>query len=300
MFFGGLVRINLFLFQKLAGHEIGIAAEQNVRAATRHVRGDRDRAFTAGLRDDLGFTFVMLRVEHVVRYAHAHQAARDQFRVFHRNRAHQHRLALFVTLLDLFDDGVPLLRQRAIDHVGIVPAHHRHVRRNHDNFQFVSRMKLAGFGFRGAGHARKLLVEPKIILQRDRRQRLVLALDLYLFLRFDGLMQSVRPTPPFHQTSGEVIDDDHLAVLHDVLMIQTVKRVGFQCLLDTVQQLHVRRIVKIADAEQLFRFVHAIFGQHRGMVLLVDDVIAGLLAFGQFFAALKLRNDRVRLIVLVR
>ncbi len=83
-------------------------------------------------------------------------------------------------------------------------------------------------------------------------------------------------------------------------MIQTVKRVRFQCLFNAVQQFHVPGIVKIAHAQKLFGFVHAIFGQHGGMVLLVDDVFAGLLTLGQLFAALKLRNDRVRLIVLVR
>src|SRR5438552_12907037 len=35
------------------------------------------------------------------------------------------------------------------------------------------------------------------------------------------------------------------------------------------------------------------------MISLVDDVVAGLLAFFQLFAALKLGNDGVRLIILV-
>ena len=39
----------------LAGHELGVATEQDVRAAARHVSGDGDRADTAGLRDELRF-----------------------------------------------------------------------------------------------------------------------------------------------------------------------------------------------------------------------------------------------------
>jgi hypothetical protein len=47
----------------LARHELGVAAEQNVRAAARHVGRDRDCSPAACLRDDLGFLRVVFRVE---------------------------------------------------------------------------------------------------------------------------------------------------------------------------------------------------------------------------------------------
>ncbi len=47
----------------LAGHELGVAAEQDVGAAAGHVGGDGDHAETAGLGDDLGFLLVELGVE---------------------------------------------------------------------------------------------------------------------------------------------------------------------------------------------------------------------------------------------
>ena len=53
----------------LPRHELGVAAEQDVGAAAGHVGGDRDRALAAGLRDDLGFLRVVLRVQHDVRDA---------------------------------------------------------------------------------------------------------------------------------------------------------------------------------------------------------------------------------------
>ena len=52
-------------------------------------------------------------------------------------------------------------------------------------------------------------------------------------------MQSVGPATAFHQTPGEVIDDNYLAILHHVLMIEPIKRVRFQRLLDAMQQFHV-------------------------------------------------------------
>src|ERR1700732_529460 len=43
------------LDQFLLSHELGIAAEQNVRAAAGHVGRDRDHALASGLGDDFGF-----------------------------------------------------------------------------------------------------------------------------------------------------------------------------------------------------------------------------------------------------
>ena len=54
------------LAQIVLGHVFGVAAEHDVGAAARHVGGDRHRAELTGLRDDLGFLLVVLRVEHVM------------------------------------------------------------------------------------------------------------------------------------------------------------------------------------------------------------------------------------------
>src|SRR5438477_7972372 len=82
-------------------------------------------------------------------------------------------------------------------------------------------------------------------------------------------------------------------------MIQSVKRVRFQRLLDAMQQFHVAGIIKIANAQQSLSFVYAFFGQNRRMVLFIDHVVAGLFVFFQLFTANKLWNNRVRLVVLV-
>ena len=52
--------------QVLAGHEVGVAAEEDVGATASHVGGDRDHADTAGLSDDLCFLLVELGVENDV------------------------------------------------------------------------------------------------------------------------------------------------------------------------------------------------------------------------------------------
>src|SRR3984893_11870582 len=43
------------------------AAEHDVRAAARHVGGDRDRTGTPGLGDDVRLTLMLFGIEHLVR-----------------------------------------------------------------------------------------------------------------------------------------------------------------------------------------------------------------------------------------
>ena len=44
-----ILQVLVFLPERFPGHEFGIAAQQNIRAAACHIRGDRDRAEPAGL-----------------------------------------------------------------------------------------------------------------------------------------------------------------------------------------------------------------------------------------------------------
>ena len=56
----------VLLLQLGPGHRLGIAAEDDVRAAAGHVGGDGHGALAAGLGDDFGLALVMLGVEHFV------------------------------------------------------------------------------------------------------------------------------------------------------------------------------------------------------------------------------------------
>ncbi len=188
----------------------------------------------------------------------------------------------------------------------------RPVGRRHDDVEAVDLVELLGLRLRRARHAGQLLVLAEVVLEGDGRERLVLALDLDLLLRLHGLVQPVAPAAPRHQPAGELVDDHDLAVLDHVVDVALEERMRPQRLLDVVEQRHVHRVVQPAGArlqpmrQHLFGLGHAAFGQLHGLVLFVDQVVAGrfeLVPFLGFHVALRhragrqLRDDPIDLVV---
>ena len=80
--------LHAFLF----GHEFGIAAEQNVGAAARHVGGDGDHAFASGLRDNFRFALVILGIQTTWLDPFFLQQFRKALGFFDRGSADEHGL----------------------------------------------------------------------------------------------------------------------------------------------------------------------------------------------------------------
>ena len=91
-----------------AGEPLGVAAEQDVDAATGHVGGHGDGVQPTGLGDDLRLTGVLLGVEHLVGDAALGEQARQVLALRDADRADQHRLAALVLLGDVVGDGLEL------------------------------------------------------------------------------------------------------------------------------------------------------------------------------------------------
>ena len=108
------------------------------------------------------------------------------------------------------------------------------VGRDHHHFQAVDALEFVGFGVGRAGHAGQLVVHAEVVLEGDRGQRLVLALDRHAFLGLDRLVQAVGPATARQGAAGEFVDDDHLAVAHDVFDVALVQRVRAQAGVEVV------------------------------------------------------------------
>jgi hypothetical protein len=84
------------------------------------------------------------------------------------------------------------------------------VRRDDHRLEVIDLLELERLGVRRARHSGELRVHPEVVLERDGRERLVLALDRDAFLRLDRLVQALGPPPAGHQAPGELVDDDDL------------------------------------------------------------------------------------------
>ena len=158
------------LGQLEVGEVLGVAAELDVDAAAGHVGGDGDRAGLAGLGDDLALALGVLGlgVEHRVRDALALELLGEQLGDLDGDGADEDRLAVLVALLDLLGDRVPLAVLGLVDLVVAVRADHRAVRRDLHDAELVDLHELGRLGEGGAGHARELVVQAEVVLQRDR------------------------------------------------------------------------------------------------------------------------------------
>src|SRR5208282_2871684 len=271
-----------------------VAAEENVGSAAGHVGGNGDGALAPRLRNNLRFALVVLGVQHLVRNSRLLQQLGDLFRFFDGDAAHQDRLAALVILPDAararavflnypVHRGIELFAFGAVNDVGILDADQRLVRRDGDDFELVDLVELRRFGFRGSGHAGKLLVHAEIILEGNGGESLVLALDLHAFLRFHCLMQTVGPAPARHLASREFVDDHHFAFFHDIIDIALEERVRAQSLIDVMNDVHVGGVEEIAEIEQTLAFRDAFFGERRGALLFVERVIDFLDELGDYF-----------------
>ena len=113
--------------------------------------------------------------------------------------------------------------------------------------ELVDLVELVRLGGRRAGHAGELLVQAEVVLDRDRRDRDVLGLDLHALLGLDRLVQALRPAPALHDAAGELVDDLDLAVLDDVLDVALVQRLGLERLDQVVDELAVLGRVQVLD-----------------------------------------------------
>ena len=228
-----------------------------------------------GLGDDraLALGVLGLGVEHRVRDAHLAQALGEQLGDLDRDRADEHRLALVVALLDLARDRAPLALAGLVDLVVLVLADHRPVRGDLHDADLVDLHELGGLGEGRARHARELVVHAEVVLQRDRRERLVLLADAHALLGLDGLVQALRPAAAVEDAAGELVDDLDLAVDDGVVDVLLVERLGLQRLVQVVDQRAVLGAVEVVDAEEALGLLDALLGDRDRLVLLVELVV---------------------------
>ena len=220
-----------------AAQSLDAFAEFDVGAATGHIGGDGDGSFLTGACDDFRLLLVVLRVEDAVDDAVFLEHPGDEFADLDRHGAHQNGTALSMDVLNLSHHGVVFLSLGLIDRVVLINADTGPVGGDGHNLQLVDVKKFVRLRGSRAGHAGKFVVEPEIILDGDRRERLGFLLDGDPFLGLDRLMETVAPAPARHGAAGVFIDDDHLVFLHHILHVANVQAVRLEQLAGDVDGL---------------------------------------------------------------
>ena len=203
-----------------------------------------------------------------------------------RDRADENRLPRLVALDEVLEHRCELRVGRLEDEVVLVEPGDRLVRGDLDDVQVVDLDELLLLGLRRAGHPGELLVQPEVVLERDRRQGDVLLADLHALLRLDRLVEAFAPAAPLHDPAGELVDDLDLAVLHDVVDVALVERLRLERLDQVVDEEDVARVVEVVDPERALDLGDGRLRRRDGLELLVVEVVGA----GELGLVLALRR----------
>ena len=269
----GVDRVETAIAQSPVEQEVDVAAQHDVGTAAGHIGGHRHRGEPTRLGDDVGLLLVLLGVEHVVRHTALLQLPRQVLGTLDAGGADEHRLADLVTLGDIVSDRAELGLFGLVDQVGLVLADHVPVGGDLHHTELVDLVQLGGLGLGGAGHSGQLVVEPEVVLQCDGGQGLTLGFDLHLLLGLNGLVHALVVPAADEHASGELIDDDDLAVAHDVVLVGLEQFLGLERVVQITHQRRVRRLVEVLDAELVLDELHADLMHADGPFAEVDLVV---------------------------
>src|SRR5262249_1813928 len=141
------------IFHHFARHHLGVASEQNIGSATRHVGGDRHSSETTGLSNDLSFAFVVFGIENVVLNACPFQKPTYKFRLLNAHSTNQHWLAFFFALFDVVQNSGELGFFSLVHHIVEIFTSDRSVGGNHRHIEIVDLLKFNRFSVSSTRHA---------------------------------------------------------------------------------------------------------------------------------------------------
>ncbi len=258
--------------------------ELDVRTTTRHIRRDHHRAQVPRILDHIRFTLMLLRVEHrVLDLVLPCQHLRDHLGTIHRGRPDQDWTTSVMERLDLIDDRFPLVLLAQVHQVIMIMTRDRLIRRDRNHIKVVDIMELLRFGIRSTGHPRKLLVHLKEVLDRHRRDRLRLSLDVHPFFTLNRLVQAIRPLTTDHRTTSIRIHNHNARLTlpahpignihHDVILVPLIHRIRTQRLLQQVRDIHVLINIERPNTRKLLSVRDPLVRQVRALAIHLDLVV---------------------------
>ena len=183
-------------------------------------------------------------VQNIVRNALSSQCLAKHLRFIDRSCTHQNRLVLGVCFFDLFDHRFVFFTLRAVHAVVFINPCNAAIGWYFNHTQTVDFGKFFCFSRRGTCHARKRVVQTEVVLECHRCQGHILGLDVYIFLSFNSLVQTIRQTTARHHSTCKFVDQYDFIVTYDVIFIALEQLVRTQTLVDVVNQASAFGIIK--------------------------------------------------------
>ena len=254
-------------------HKFGVAAEHDIRTASRHVGRDRDGTVASRLSDYLSFAFVIFCIKDVVLYALLTKACRKILRFVYRDGTDEHGLTFFVTFFDLPYDRIIFTLDRFVYVVGVIEPYHRLIGRHFNNIKTVYRPEFLLFRQSRTGHARELFVHTEKVLEGYCSESAVFLLHFDVFLCLDSLMQTVRIPTSRHKASREGIDDNNSAVVDNIVLVKVHDTVGADSIVYIMCKLGILGFREVLDSEEALCLLCAARRKDNVMFFLVYDVV---------------------------
>ncbi len=189
----------------LFGEIFGVAAEQDIRSAARHIGCYGDGVEPARLRYYFGFALVVFGVEYVVFNAVSSQQTGNFFRTLYRYRTDKYGLTGCMAFHNFVYDSALFAFHGRVYHIRQIHALYGAVGGDGNYVERVNGSELVFFRHCRTRHTRELFVKAEIVLEGYGCVSLVLVLDLYLFLGFDCLMKSVRISSAVEHTARKFV-----------------------------------------------------------------------------------------------
>ena len=135
--------------------------------------------------------------------------------------------------------------------------------------------ELGRFGGSGTCHACKLVVQPKVILKGDSRERLVFCFYTHSFFRLYCLVQTFAPASTIKDASCKFVNNSDLTVLYDVVAVAAVQLFSLQRRTHLMDQIRRNLVVQVVNIESSLNFFNAWF-QHRHVSFVLFDFVVNV------------------------
>lgn len=214
-----------------------------------------------------------------------------------------------MALDNVIDDCVEFRGLGLVDEVVHILSYHGLVGRNLHDVERIYLLEFLALRHSRTGHTGELVVESEVVLECNGRKRLALVLNIDALFCFDSLVQTLIVASAEHDASSELVDYEHLSVLHDVVDIAAHDAYSLYRLVDVVLYGHVRGIHEVVEIEILLRLCDTLLSQHGGSRLFVNydvavfaDLVGGIFESrrgAKLFYALEVERagEGVRLLV---